>query len=195
MPASTLFRRFTAIFPLLLLMSGAARASAAEQVLVERAGHPVRQLGEGLSAILCEQLNASGLFEARLAVPDDAQADFPGKALRSSAGEQLLSECDEPAYVIELDVLSFDLTTRDNPVDLGDDFNDLSRMIGGSDRLAECRLYIRMRDAVSGAVIVEGEYSGRESRRGVRLDHLSWPLLRRMDYLGAQFHESNLGLA
>ncbi|MCB1220888.1 MAG: hypothetical protein H7A35_12140 [Planctomycetales bacterium] len=195
MPASTPFSRFTAIFVLLVLLAPAGPVQAAEQVLVQRANHPVWQLGEGLSAILCAQLEASGLFDASLAIPAEALEDFPVKAARRSASSRLLSEQIAQRYIVELDVLYFDVGIRDNTIDLGDDFNDLSRMFGGSDSLAECRLHIRMSNAASGAVIVEGDYSGRESRRGVRLNHLSWPVLRQMDYLGADFHESNLGLA
>ena len=194
MPASTLFRRFTAIFPGLVLLCGSLHAFAAEQLVVEPARHPIPQVGEGLAWILAEQLNLSGMFEASVALQAEAAAPV---MLDDSIMQELLPEAaqDSARYLVSIDVISFGLTTRDNIMDLGDDFNDLSRMFGGSDELAECRLHVRLTDLLTGSVLVDGDYSGRESRRGVRIDHLSGPLLRQLDYRGVQFHESNLGLA
>ena len=196
MPASTLFQRIVPIFlQIACLLAASSQVFAAEEVVVESAEHPVWQVSDGISALMCEQLNDTGLLHAVRAVTEPV-AQLDTTALNAGMYEPLRGVVDQPArYRLSIEVLFFDVTTRDNRIDLGRDFNDLSRMFGGSDELAECRLHIRLQDERSGQQVIDNEYTGRESRHGVRLGHLSRPRLKEMNYLGAQFHESNLGLA
>lgn len=195
MPASTLFQRIMRIFlQIACLLVFTKSALAVESVLVNAMPYSVKQVAAGLAELMCYQLNNTGLFAAQTG-HSDADLISVKDFTSDQRVEHLRTNRSDVQYLLTLDVLYFDVTTKDNALELGRKFNDVSRLFGGSDELAECRLHIRIVDQESGTVILENEYSGRESRHGVRLGHLSRPRLKEMNYLGAQFHESNLGLA
>jgi hypothetical protein len=195
MLASTPFQRIMRIFlQVSCLFTIQSSALAVEQLDVDVAPYSIRQVSEGLAELMCRQLSNTGLFSARTVMPgaiENSVQNF-SSAQRSEQHNPVDSDA---RYQLSLEILYFDITTKDNALELGRKFNDLSRLLGGTDELAECRLHVQLRDMQTGIVLLDDEYSGRESRHGVRLGHLSAPRLREMNYLGAQFQESNLGLA
>jgi hypothetical protein len=146
--------------------------------------HENPSVRNGLAELLTAEIAASGYLRS-IAVDEAVISDIA----------QLPALADVGDYVLFGDVAAFSVSDRDQKIDLGDEFADLSRMMGTGSDVAHVALNLRLVEVATGAEVMRWQAEGVESRDGVRQDSLNTGWLGSVDFTAAEFSETMIGHA
>ncbi|MBN2083086.1 hypothetical protein JW859_12880 [bacterium] len=158
----------------------------------------IPNVGRGIARLFAQEISLSGVGEA-LGVAEveallkDAAVEYDALVGLSEDQLALLNEhCD---YLVVGEVVAFAVSDRDQVVDLSDDLNDLSRMLGTGSNVAYVSLSLRLIETEGGQELAQWLLDGRESREGTRQDRISSGWAASIDFTSTDFSETMIGHA
>lgn len=183
--ASTKLSRIVPWLLMLVVTFAVSLAWAGQPVIaVAPIDHETRNVRNGLAELLSAEIAASGYLRS-VAVDEATTMD----ATHLSAIESVAD------YVLLGEVAAFSVSDRDQKIDLGDEFADMSRMMGTGSEVAHVALNLRLIEVATGAEVKRWQAEGVESRDGLRMDSLNAGWLGSIDFTAAEFSETMIGHA
>lgn len=190
------------IFDLLCLVWLIALAvpgyAASSTIGVAPLDYEIPHVGAGLARLLASEISLSGYLRV-VGVEELAQvleqAGVAGSSdlnLDDSDWQLLASVAD---YLLTGEVVSFTVSDRDQVMDLGQDLNDLSRLLGTGSELAHVAMSLRLLRTADGAEVDRWLVEGYESREGLRLGRVSTGWAASVDFTTTDFSETMIGHA
>jgi len=181
----------------LIALAGPAAAASAT-IGVALLGYEIPHVGEGLARILAGEIALSGYLrvvgvdEVKRAMEQAGAEGSAGLALAGADWQQLSDVAD---YLLTGEVVSFTVSDRDQVMDLGQDLNDLSRLLGTGSELAHVALSLKLLRTADGAEVDHWQVEGYESREGLRLGRISTGWAASVDFTTTDFSETMIGHA
>jgi len=171
---------------LILLVTFALSAAWAGQPVIAVApiNHESPSVRDGLAELLVAEIAASGYLRS-IAVDEAVVSDIA----------QLPALIDVADYVLFGEVAAFNVSDRDQKMDLGSEFADLSRMMGTGGDVAHVVLNLRLVEVATVTEVKRWQAEGVESRDGLRQDSLHTGWLGSVDFTAAEFSETMIGHA
>lgn len=160
--------------------------------------HEIPNVGREISELIAAELNFSGYLQA-----------VEPQVVTGSLGHQDINIADLPKllpeeltkletgfdYLLIGEVLDFSISDRDQWLDLGDQFNDLSRLLGRGSEVAHVAIRIRLVDMASGQDIHTWQVEGFDSQEGLRMKRVTAGWSGSVDMNSTDFTETMIGHA
>lgn len=181
-----------------IVANASAAAAATSRVGVAPLDYQIPNVGSGLARLLASEIAFSGYLDVvsvdqvaqRLAAQGDRQL-----AYLDIGSEQLEAVQEIADYLLVGAVVSFTVSDRDQVSDLGQDLNDLSRLLGTGGEVAHVALNLRLLRTSDGVELGSWYVEGIESRNGLRTGAISTGWAASIDFGTSEFSETMIGHA